>query len=656
MNKTARIPAFPLITHDPYFSVWSNSDVPTGEDPVHWSGVKKRLRGVITIDGVKYRFLGRPTCKTMPLESSEVTPLSTRYTFFADGVRLTVTFTSPLLLDDPDILSSPITYIRFDTRFADHKKHDISIELWAFADLCHSGEYEPQMHQDFFFDKGLHYGLMGQAAQKVLSGSGDQVTCDWGYLFLASEEEIDEAPERIDVMLRYHKRSKEEFSSVLLIGYDDIASVNYFGRILPSYYARGGKTITQQLYEFYERKDEILSRCDAFDTQLLQKAEDAGGEDLRLIVSASYRQTIAAHKLVADTDGSILFISKENDSNGCAATVDVSYPSVPLFLLFNPELVRGMLRPILKFARMPVWTYDFAPHDAGRYPFLTGQVYGAKGRPKHQAAGTVPAPYYLYPASADAYLAERQMPLEESADMILMFASLLHADNDCRLAEENLDLLYQWGDYLVRYGEDPGEQLCTDDFTGHLKGNANLAVKAIIGAAAFSRILSALGREQDSEKYLSLSRQMAESWMTRAFENGHTVLAFGCGGWSIKYNLVWDRLLDLGLFPEELYRKELQSYFCRMNSYGLPLDSRASYSKTDWILWTSSMADGALRRAFISTVANYLRETESRVPFSDYYDTETGRYEKFIARSVQGGVFMPLLMDKWKKGTGAEKP
>ncbi len=567
-----------------------------------------------------------------------------------------MTFTSPLLPDDLDILSSPITYVRFETRNLDHKSHDVSVELWAFADLCHSGENEPTMRQDFFCDRGLHYGLMGQEAQKVLSGSGDQVTCDWGYLFLASEDEIDDAPERIDVMLRYRKKSKEEFSSVLLIGYDDVASVNYFGRILPAYYARSGKTITQQLYEFHERKDEILSRCDAFDARLIQDALNAGGEDYRLIVSASYRQAVAAHKLVCDTDGSLLFISKENDSNGCAATADVSYPSVPLFLLYNPELVRGMLRPILKFSGMPVWTYDFAPHDAGRYPFLTGQVYGAKKRPKHQAAGTVPAPYYLYPSTMSVYLDERQMPLEESADMILMLASCIKADGDCRLAKENLDLLYQWGNYLVRHGEDPGEQLCTDDFTGHLAKNANLAVKAALGVAAFGLILSSLNKKEDSEKYLHKARQMADSWMNRAVEGDHSVLAFGSGGWSIKYNLVWDRLFGFKLFPEDFYRKELQSYLKRMNPYGLPLDSRASYSKTDWILWVASMAEGEKRKDFLCPVARYLRETESRVPFSDYYDTETGRYEKFIARSVQGGVFMPLLTDKWKKGTGADKP
>ena len=649
MDKITRLPAVPLITHDPMFSIWSNTDVPTGEDTTHWTGIKKKLRGVITVDGIKYRFLGRPTCQTMPLIASSVTPLSTSYRFAAAGVELTVKFTSPLLMDDLDILSTPITYLTYDVVSTDGIDHDVTVELWVFADLCHCGEYEPQMRLEFFSDRGLNYGCMGQVRQSVLNGSGDQTTCDWGYLFLASEDEVDEAPERIDIMLRHRKKTKGDLHALLLLGYDDVASINYFGRFLPAYYAREGKTITQALREFFDRREEILARCEEFDAKLLAEARNKGGEDYALIVSAAYRQSIAAHKLVADTDGSVLFISKENDSNGCAATVDVSYPSVPLFLMYQPELVRGMLRPILKFAKMPIWPYDFAPHDVGRYPILTGQVYGARQRAKHQAMGNVHAPYYLFPDTVDAYLLARQMPVEESADMLLMLAGCGRADGDYALAEENLDLLRQWCRYLLEFGDDPGEQLCTDDFAGHLARNVNLSAKAIMGIAAFGLILKALGHGEEAEQYLQRAKTMAEGWLKRADVGGYTSLSFNGDGWSMKYNLVWDKLLHLQLLPEDFYRRELASYLPRMERYGLPLDSRAPYSKTDWILWTAAMAEKEDFPKFVAPVASYLRESDSRVPFSDYYDTKSGRYEKFIARSVQGGLFMPLLVDRWAK-------
>jgi hypothetical protein len=143
---------------------------------------------------------------------------------------------------------------------------------------------------------------------------------------------------------------------------------------------------------------------------------------------------------------------------------------------------------------------------------------------------------------------------------------------------------------------------------------------------------------------------MANRWVKRADVGGFTSLSFNGDGWSMKYNLVWDKLFGFDLLPEDFYRREMASYLPRMERYGLPLDSRAPYSKTDWILWTAAMADEETFPKFVAPVADYLRETDSRVPFSDYYDTQSGRYEKFIARSVQGGLFMPLLMDRWAKG------
>ena len=44
MQYSTRLPATPLITHDPYFSIWAPGDTPTAEDTVHWSGIRKILR------------------------------------------------------------------------------------------------------------------------------------------------------------------------------------------------------------------------------------------------------------------------------------------------------------------------------------------------------------------------------------------------------------------------------------------------------------------------------------------------------------------------------------------------------------------------------------------------------------------------------------
>ena len=175
----------------------------------------------------------------------------------------------------------------------------------------------------------------------------------------------------------------------------------------------------------------------------------------------AYRQAIAAHKLVTDENGDVLFFSKECFSNGCIATVDVTYPSIPLFLLFNTELVKGMLRPIFKYFNSDDWKFDFAPHDVGCYPIANGQVYGENAL-------------------------ENQMPVEECGNMLITMAAISMSEKNAAFAKENFTALTSWVDYLVINGFDPGNQLCTDDFAGHLSHNSNLSIKAILGIASYA--------------------------------------------------------------------------------------------------------------------------------------------------------------------------
>ena len=335
------------------------------------------------------------------------------------------------------------------------------------------------------------------------------------------------------------------------------------------------------------------------------------------------------------------FLSKENDSNGCIGTVDVSYPSIPLFLKFCPGLVNALCRPVLKFASLPVWQENYAPHDVGRYPYATGQVYAAK---KHMKNGQVYPPFYLYPAGTEVYDFRYQMPVEECGNMLIMLETAASFGAGEELIRKSVPVLEKWVKYLDTYGEDPGEQLCTDDFAGHLARNVNLSAKAIVGIACWARMLRRLGRGEEAEHWDARARGMAAHWLENAKTGEATALTFDGQGWSMKYNLVWDPVLKLDLLPRAFYEEETRSYLGRMNEFGLPLDSRADYTKSDWLVWSASMApDPETFRKLIAPLAHYLRATSTRVPFSDWYDTKTGRYVAFIARSVQGGVYMPLL-------------
>ena len=637
-----RLPAVPLMVHDPYFSVWMPDDRLTNVNTAHWCKSELPVFILLDVDGANYRLLGTGEAPALEFSEMEVTPLSTRFEFETAAVRLKLSFTSPLLPDDLDRASTPISLIRAEACSLDGKAHEVSLTLEASDRFCWRGDEKPEIGMYPMPYPELSMMSIGQLSQKILSHSGDSVTIDWGYLYLgAPGGELDYDGEKLRCSVRGTAGgAPSEFR--LLMGYDDIASILYYGNPRKAWYARNGKDFVSAMLETLEQFDSILSACASWDEKLLSEARRIGGEDYALIVSASWRHVWAAHKLFPDENGEMCFISKENNSNGCAGTVDVSYPSTPLFLKFCPELVSAMCRPVLRFALMPVWTYEFAPHDVGRYPIVNGQVYGCDGtlsvgrRPLHQP------PFYLMPAQPPRYNLRGQMPVEESANMIIMLyaASYFGADGD--LARQNRETLEKWVKYLVEYGEDPGEQLCTDDFAGHLAHNVNLAAKAMVGVMCYGRLLENWG--EDGSFYLDKARKMADSWLKRCSGGEGTPLTFDGQGWSMKYNLAWDRALKLGLFPKEFYLAESRSYLKHMNDYGLPLDNRKTYTKSDWELWTAAMSpDSEVRSAIISRVARYLKETPDRVAFSDWYDTVTGKHEQFIARSVQGGLYMPFI-------------
>jgi len=164
-----------------------------------------------------------------------------------------------------------------------------------------------------------------------------------------------------------------------------------------------------------------------------------------------------------------------------------------------------------------------------------------------------------------------------------------------------------------------------------------------MGVALWARALKAMGFEGSELK--NKAAEMAKSWYERAKTPEATALTFDGQGWSMKYNMIWDKVLGLGLLPREFYDREAKSYLGRMNRYGLPLDSRADYTKTDWMVWSACLAeDEETFKALIAPLARFLEESQSRVAFSDWYFTSTGLYRAFIGRPVQGGLYMPFLM------------
>ena len=626
-----RLPAIPLLASDPYLSIWMPADTMTQTDACHWSGPAKPIRGVLTVDGAARRFLGAGPEPEADLTELKVTATRTCFTSEFAGVRLETCFASPALPQDLDLLSMPVTLVTLSAVSLDGAEHDVRVKLHLSDRLCYDGDIRPAMSGASFVLNGKSTAWCGQTTQKPLSHSADHSTIDWGYLYLSADGETTLVGDGLQTCCSLSAGGP---AAQLIIAYDDIASINYFGDLCKPWYRRDGRQSTDAIRCVQEHFDTILNDCARLDARLAEDARNAAGEDYERLVNAAWRHTFAAHKLIATPAGEMAFLSKENDSNGCIGTVDVSYPSIPIFLKYCPELVNALCRPVLEFASMPVWTEDFAPHDVGRYPLATGQVYAAR---RHVGQGECYPPYYLYPAGTDVWDVRYQMPVEECGNMLIMLEAGRAFGADPALAKQYRSLLDTWVQYLVKYGEDPDEQLCTDDFAGHLAHNVNLAAKAIIGVACYARLTG-------EESYAKQAKTMAEHLLEKIGDKGNTPLTLDGQGWSMKYNLLWDKVLGLGLMPESFYAAETASYLPRINTYGLPLDSRADYTKSDWICWTARMADdAAVRTALIAPIAKELRETTSRVPFSDWYDTKTGRYVAFIARSVQGGIFALML-------------
>lgn len=650
----------PLVLHDPYFSIWSNADHLYDKDPVHWCGKRHALRGYLTVDGKVYCFLGnKDFLNYIPQTSIDVTATATKYTFENDDLKFTCTFTSPLLPEDMVLVSRPCTYIDFDIEKRNAK--EVSLHFEVSADLVRiqkdsvigfAGTFAPAQP-----DKRFAYAYMGRAMQQPLSSSGDYSTIDWGYAYLASNDEsakvaFDLPSEKLTLDNDF---APDSTHTDLILAYDDILSINYFGEWRKAYWTHTYETILDAISAAFSDKETVIAKAALLDQDIETKALEMGGEDYAFLCNMSFRQVWAAHKLITNEKGEIIFLSKENGSGGVIGTVDVSYPSMPLFLLYGTEYVKGMLRPIFDFAARDVWEYDFAPHDIGRYPYAWGQMYGANRQHKcnvyaYRSLHVYP-PFYMYPAGSDVYDFKFQMPVEECGNMLIMMAAICLQDNSPEFARPHWDVLTQWKEYLIRYGADPGEQLCTDDFAGHLAHNVNLSVKAIMGIEAYAKLAEMLGDTASAAKHHQLAKEMAADWERLAFAGDHYTLSFGDPeSWSLKYNLIWDKLWKCNLFSEEVYQKELAYYEKKIDTYGTPLDSRSTLTKSDWILWCASMTEDreqAIR--LMKPIVNFLENSRGRVPFSDLYHVDTGIFKEFMARSVQGGIFMPMLKKTIKK-------
>ena len=210
-----------------------------------------------------------------------------------------------------------------------------------------------------------------------------------------------------------------------------------------------------------------MSRCRALDKTIYDDALAAGNVKYAEMLAANYRLVMGAHKLFQDDKGLILYFSKENKSGGFVNTVDLTYPECPIYLLYNPTLQKGMMLSILEYALSDERKgKNCAAHDLGIYPQANGMHYGDS------------------------------MPLEESANMIILANAICRITGDGEWLKPYTAVLKTWAEYCRKEGQNPGNQLCTDDFKGPSEQNTNLSVKSHNGRGRICRTDSIHRRSQ----------------------------------------------------------------------------------------------------------------------------------------------------------------
>ncbi len=285
-----------------------------------------------------------------------VTATQTEYIFTCGPVNAKLIFTSPLIIQDLSLVSRPVSYITYRVESNDGGTHDVSVYLGASSDLA-VNTAEQEVSAEKYTSGALTVLKVGSIEQPVLGKKGDDLRIDWGYLYVAAtvsqsvKQSITRPEDGLEWFIAGKERGEKKIAGkslvlnsaanlgkvgtaakeqMFMIGYDDNYSIQYFNSNLkPWWKLKEGVTIESELNKAAKEYTGLVKRCETFNNSLYAELEKAGGKTYADLCILAYRQSIAAHKLVKSPEGEILFLSKENFSNGSINTVDVTYPSAP---------------------------------------------------------------------------------------------------------------------------------------------------------------------------------------------------------------------------------------------------------------------------------------------------------------------------------------
>lgn len=455
-----------------------------------------------------------------------------------------------------------------------------------------------------------------------------------------------------------------------------------------------------------------------YSAQLALDAYKSGAEDYVDIVALSARQVLGATSFSGTPDDPILFL-KEISSNGNFQTIDVIFPSFPFFLYTNPRWLGYLLEPLIEHMLSGQYPNKYAMHDLGaHFPNATGHADGRdEYMPVEECGNILIMGLALANALRDGanasmtsdWKAMSNVPVPKPSGDSLAPLSVGNQDGVAYIDERwvgkpqslgqaqkwvsrSYRLWKQWTSYLVDFSLEPHNQLSTDDFAGWLALQTNLALKGIIGIRAMAGLAELTGNYEDAKTYKNISKVYIAKWEEYGIsrDKTHAKVAYDWyGSWTTTYNLYADSLLCFhlgsdqesterisiggryqhqkplkgikgdkdGFVPKHIYQLQSDWYYAVRQKYGLPLDSRHLYTKTDWEFFAMAVAAPKVRAEILQSVAKWVNETSTDRPFTDLHTTEgTGGFPgpNFFARPVVGGHFAFLTLTQACGGKAEE--
>ena len=418
-----RPPAVPLVASDPYLSVWSAADRLTDRNTTHWSGHPQSLLSVIRVDGKSLRLMGRDPhgIPALPQVSLGVMPTSTVYQFEGAGVHVTLTFLTPLLPHDLELMGRPLTYLTWEVKSVDGGAHAVQLLESTSSELAvdHSSQ---EVTWGRMPAGDLTLLKIGSVQQSLLSNAGDDTRIDWGYAYTGARADQSTAaiggrgallgsfvesgklpvaddtrqPRPVDqdqpvcaIAFDLGQVSAEPITRQVMLAYDEIDAIKYFGKPLAPYWRRSGDGPAELFHKAAADYAVLVPRCQQFDHDLVADAQRLGGDSYAKIVALAYRQAWAGCGLAADAHQQPLLLTKENTSNGDIATVDVMFPMDPVWVLLSPGLAKASLVSNLMYSASPHWKFPNAPHDLGTYPIVGGRDDGGEGMPVEESGNMI---------------------------------------------------------------------------------------------------------------------------------------------------------------------------------------------------------------------------------------------------------------------------